>query len=152
MEALAAISKQLKKNAQFKTHGPGLPTAVSIHSKFIAVGTSRSLVRAGMCDRPAHFGCRPRTARLTQTSLLPLPQVLVFDHFQEVRQVLQTSASGGAETDGPVTAIDVSRGNDYLVCGYLSGRIVLWDILRGVTLKSTNDMHNSPVSAIKFVK
>ena len=100
------------------------------------------LPTSGAAPEP-HVSPRPRCFR---------PQVLVFDHFQEVRQVLQTSASGGAETDGPVTAIDVSRGNDYLVCGYLSGRIVLWDILRGVTLKSTNDMHNSPVSAIKFVK
>ena len=94
---------------------------MSIHSKFIAVGTPRSLV-------------------------------LVFDHFQEVRQVLQTASSTAGETDGPVTAIDVSRGNDYLVCGYLSGRIVLWDILRGHTLKSTTEMHSSPVTAIKFVK
>ena len=79
-------------------------------------------------------------------------QVLVFDHFEEVRQVLQTSSSSSGETDGAVTAIDVSRSNDYLVCGYLSGRIVLWDILRGHTLKSTTEMHSSPVTSVKFVK
>ena len=45
VEPKPAISQQLEKNVQYSSHGPGLPTAVSIHSKFIAIGTSRSLVR-----------------------------------------------------------------------------------------------------------
>jgi hypothetical protein len=117
VEAMETISRQLQKNAQFQQHGPGLPTAVSVHSKFIAVGTSRSLV-------------------------------LVFDHFQEVRQVLGNTAE--AKDDGPVTAIDVSRGSDYLVCGYCSGRIVLWDIMKGQSLKAISDAHAAPIASLRF--
>lgn len=43
LEQMAAISRQLGKNAQYRAHGPGLPRAVSVRSKFVAVGTSRGL-------------------------------------------------------------------------------------------------------------
>lgn len=118
---MQGISKQLKLDAVHSESGPGLPTAIAIHSKFIAIGTSRSIV-------------------------------LVFDHFQVVQQVLQPTGGRSGESDGPVTAIDVSQGSDYLVCGYVSGRVILWDIMRGTTLKSTNDMHRYPVTSIKFCK
>ncbi len=57
--------------------------------------------------------------------------MLVFDHFQEVRQVLGNTRD--AEADGAVTAIDVSPGSDFLICGYQSGRLVLWDIMQVYT-------------------
>jgi hypothetical protein len=44
VEAMNDISRQLKKNIEFKEHGPGSPTVVAIHSKFIAIGTSKGLV------------------------------------------------------------------------------------------------------------
>jgi hypothetical protein len=44
LDDLTKISKLLKKNAAFKHNGTGLPTAMAPHSKFIAVGTSHSLV------------------------------------------------------------------------------------------------------------
>ncbi len=44
LERMEGISKQLAKNYQYMQHGPGLPTAVAVHGKFLAVGTSRSLV------------------------------------------------------------------------------------------------------------
>ena len=40
---MGAISRQLGKNAQYRAHGPGLPRALSVRSKFVAVGTSRGL-------------------------------------------------------------------------------------------------------------
>ena len=43
-QKLEKISAQLAKNAQYKQHGPGLPTTVSIHSKYIAIGTSHGLI------------------------------------------------------------------------------------------------------------
>ena len=41
---LDKISTQLAKNAQYKQHGPGLPTTISVHSKFIAIGTSHGVI------------------------------------------------------------------------------------------------------------
>jgi WD40 repeat protein len=118
LKEMEQICTQLQKNAKHtKQNGPGHPTAVSVHSKFITIGTSRSLV-------------------------------LVFDHFQEVRQVLGNTRD--AEADGAVTAIDVSRGSDFLVCGYKSGRLVLWDIMQGTILKSVTEAHNSPITSVRF--
>ncbi|RHY31216.1 hypothetical protein DYB32_003664 [Aphanomyces invadans] len=126
VEPMQIISKQLVKNAEFRDNGPGSPTVVAIHPKFIAIGTSKSLV-------------------------------LVFDHFQNIRHVLRNTASfqeGSSEpySDGPVTAIDVSPGSDFLVCGYHSGRIVLWDMLKGTALKVVSDAHECPVVSLLFLK
>jgi WD40 repeat protein len=57
-----------------------------------------------------------------------------------------------ADSDGPITAIDVSPGSDYLVCGYQSGRIVLWDMIKGTSLKAVSDAHENPVVGLRFLK
>jgi len=44
METVEAITKQLVKNAQYTSHGPGVPTAIAIHPRFIAIGTKKGLV------------------------------------------------------------------------------------------------------------
>ncbi|KDO25972.1 hypothetical protein SPRG_08625 [Saprolegnia parasitica CBS 223.65] len=124
VEPMQTISKQLAKNAEFRENGPGSPTVVAIHPKFIAIGTSKSLV-------------------------------LVFDHFQNIRHVLRnTTMDAGHDqySDGAVTAIDVSPGSDFLVCGYQSGRIVLWDMLKGTSLKVVADAHDCPVVSLLFMK
>lgn len=117
VETLERLSEKLRRNAASLTNGPGLPTSIAVHSKFITIGTSRSLV-------------------------------IVFDHFQEVRQVLNPSAGSG-QSDGPVTAIDVSQGTDFAVCGYYSGRVILWDIMTGGELKVAV-FHQSPVTSVRF--
>ncbi|KAF4324050.1 hypothetical protein BBO99_00002310 [Phytophthora kernoviae] len=119
VEPMEAISRQLRKNIEFKEYGPGSPTVVAIHSKFIATGTSKGLV-------------------------------IIFDHFQNIRQVLGNT--NDADSDGPVTAVDVSPGSDYLVCGYQSGRIVLWDMIKGTSLKAVSDAHENPVVSLRFLK
>lgn len=119
VEPMEAISRQLRKNIEFKEYGPGSPTVVAIHSKFIAIGTSKGLV-------------------------------IIFDHFQNIRQVLGNT--NDADGDGPVTAVDVSPGSDYLVCGYQSGRIVLWDMIKGTSLKAVSDAHENPVVSLRFLK
>ncbi|TDH68280.1 hypothetical protein CCR75_004472 [Bremia lactucae] len=119
VEPMEAISRQLRKNIEFKEYGPGSPTVVAIHSKFIAIGTSKGLV-------------------------------IIFDHFQNIRQVLGNT--NDTDGDGPVTAVDVSPGSDFLVCGYQSGRIVLWDMIKGTSLKAVSDAHENPVVSLRFLK
>eukprot|EP00943_MAST-04B_sp_MAST-4B-sp1_P009275 g9275.t1 len=112
-----SVSKPLCfKNAQFKHNGPGLPTSIAVHSKFLAIGTSHSLI-------------------------------IVFDHFQEVRIVL---GDWKKSRDGVVTTIDVSWGSDYLIAGYQSGKIVLWNILNGKEEKILSDAHDCPVVNLRF--
>ena len=119
LECMDIISQQLKKNLTFETNGPGSPTAIAVHPKFIAIGTSKGLV-------------------------------IVFDHFQNVRQVLGNV--GETEPDSPCTAIDVSAGGDFLICGFQNGRIVLWDMIKGTSLKAVSDAHESPVVSLRFYK
>ena len=113
---LESISKLLVKNAQFKHNGPGLPTSIAVHSKFLAIGTSHSLI-------------------------------IVFDHFQEVRIVL---GDWKKSRDGVVTSIDVSWDSDFLIAGYQSGKIILWNILTGKEEKILNDAHDCPVVNLRF--
>ncbi len=117
IDAFKNISKLLVKNASFKHNGTGLPTAMAPHNKFIAIGTSHSLV-------------------------------IVFDHFEEVRIVLGSMEN---TADGAVTSIDFSMDNDgYLVCGYYSGKVVLWDVIGGKELKIIQDAHDSPIINVRF--
>ncbi len=44
-------------------------------------------------------------------------------------------SAGTSQADGPVTAIDVNEGTDFAVCGYFSGRVILWDIMTGAEIK-----------------
>ena len=44
MEPLERLSEKLRRNAASLQAGPGLPTSIAVHSKFITIGTSRSLV------------------------------------------------------------------------------------------------------------
>jgi hypothetical protein len=119
VHALEAISKQLQKNAAVQhKHSPGLPTSLAVHA-------SRCIAVG------------------TDRSL-----VLVFDHFQEVRQILGNTADAAA--DGPVTSLDVSFDASVLVSGYVSGRVVLWDINKGTALKTLPDVHAAPVTTLRF--
>mmetsp|Transcript_21775 Transcript_21775/g.44724 ORF Transcript_21775/g.44724 Transcript_21775/m.44724 type:complete len:1644 (+) Transcript_21775:148-5079(+) len=118
LHSMEAISRTLQKNAAVHfQHSPGLPTALSVHSKFIAIGTDRGLV-------------------------------LLFDHFQDVRQILGSTSD--AESDGPVTSVDISPKSDFLVSGFASGKLVLWDILKGTVLKALADAHSAPIAAVRF--
>lgn len=41
---LEVLSTQLKRNANYKQHGPGIATSIFVNQKFIAVGTSKGLI------------------------------------------------------------------------------------------------------------
>jgi uncharacterized membrane protein len=131
------ISRHLSKSEQQRGRGPGAPTALAVHSKYTAVGTAKGLV-------------------------------LLFDHMQAVFNVLgvaaaasaaaaassstaadsNSSASSSAEA---ITALDMCAAADYLIAGSASGRITLWDYVKGVVLKTVLDAHACAVTAGTFV-
>jgi hypothetical protein len=43
-QVVDAISRQLDKNAKYVSHGPGVPTALALHPKYIAIGTKKVLI------------------------------------------------------------------------------------------------------------
>ncbi|CAM9152171.1 unnamed protein product, partial [Ectocarpus fasciculatus] len=114
---LEALSSQLRRNAQFKQHGPGVATVLFVHLKFIAIGTSRGLI-------------------------------LLFDHFQEIRQVIGSNTNTAAQTvktNAAVTSIDSTTAADVLVAGYDNGEVLLWDVPKGVILKRLTELHRMRV-------
>lgn len=65
VQAMDSISRQLRKNIEFKEYGPGSPTVVAIHSKFIAIGTSKGLVI--IFDHFQNVRTQPKLWRLHQS-------------------------------------------------------------------------------------
>jgi hypothetical protein len=39
--------------------------------------------------------------------------------------------------------------HDLLVTGYLSGKLTLWDVVKGVALKAVTDAHHSPLTCVR---
>ncbi len=44
----------------------------------------------------------------------------------------------------------MSSGTDFAVCGYFSGRVILWDIMTGAEVK-VSDFHRCPVTSARFL-
>lgn len=120
---LEAVSSQLRRNAQYKQHGPGIATVLYVHLKFIAIGTSRGLI-------------------------------LLFDHFQEIRQVIGSNSNTAAQTvktNAGVTAIDSTPVADVMIAGYDNGEVLLWDVPKGVILKRLSELHRQRVIRLKLI-
>ena len=71
---------------------------------------------------------------------------LVFDHFQEVRRVLGTASDDG------VSSVDLSVSGDLVACGHASGKVALWDVIKGANLKTLDDAHGAPIAALRFYR
>jgi hypothetical protein len=124
--------------------GPALPTALAVNSKFIAIGNQGG-------------------------------EILVFDLYEQLKIVLGKSqqkqpgttvegvggGSGVRRSDmsssqiasshfGSVTSIDLSSHGDYLLAGYVTGNIILWDVIKGAMLKHIADLHTSSICSARF--
>jgi hypothetical protein len=100
-----------------------------VHSKYTAVGTAKGLV-------------------------------LVFDHMQAVFAVLGVAAAASAAASAAaastadasssaeaITALDMCAAADYLIAGSASGRVTLWDYVKGIVLKTVLDAHACAITA-----
>ena len=109
----------------------GLPTALAVNSRFIAIGTQRGMI-------------------------------LVFDLFEVLRHQLgrhlpengSVMVDGGlwnSSQTGSITSLAISGNGEALLAGYTSGFLVLWDVIRGVVIKSMVDVHHSPITSVRFL-
>lgn len=101
----------------------GFPTALAVNSKFIAVGTQRGTV-------------------------------WIFDLFEQLKMTLGAEESmtgiGNNKTVSSVTSIDLPIHGDYLLAGYGSGAICLWDVIKGIVLKGIYDLHSCPITSVRL--
>jgi hypothetical protein len=96
-----------------------LPTALGMNDRFLAVG-----MQSGVC--------------------------LIFDLFETFRKKLDKGGDTpfDSQTAGAVTTLDLSfEQGDVLVAGYTSGYIVLWDVLKGVALRTVIESPTSSSSS-----
>jgi len=121
-KAMPSLSFKLCEITDGKKDKVGLPTALSVNSKFIAIGTQKGAI-------------------------------LVFDLFEVLRHQLSNLADPSADgpRNGSVTSIDVSGNGEVLIAGYTSGVLVLWDVIKGIMLKTISDVHPSPISTVRFL-
>eukprot|EP00550_Attheya_septentrionalis_P011433 CAMPEP_0198305396 /NCGR_PEP_ID=MMETSP1449-20131203/57882_1 /TAXON_ID=420275 /ORGANISM="Attheya septentrionalis, Strain CCMP2084" /LENGTH=1809 /DNA_ID=CAMNT_0044007929 /DNA_START=135 /DNA_END=5564 /DNA_ORIENTATION=- len=127
------ISAELFKNAQLRKTTVGLPTALAVNSKFIAIGTQRGIVLVF----DLFEGLRQQLGRSSGTG----------------SSGTGDSGKDGAanRNNGSVTSIDVSLNGETLVSGYTSGAVILWDVIKGTVLKSVTDVHPSPITSVRFI-
>jgi hypothetical protein len=118
----------------------GLPTALAISSKFIAVGTQRGVIKV--------------------YDLYEQLKICLGEDKNVVAATGITSAGGSgserttgddwASLTGSVTSIDLSPNGDYLLAGYGTGKIILWDIIKGSMLNSAMDLHSSSIASVRL--
>ena len=71
--------------------------------------------------------------------------VLIFDHNQEMRQVIGSSVPTAGRNVYAISALDVSASGDFLFCGYENGEIIIWDVAKGNVIKRLSDVHSGRI-------
>jgi hypothetical protein len=77
--------------------------------------------------------------------------VLLFDHAQEMRQVIGSSIAANSRNSTPVTALDVSTSSDSLFCGHENGELIIWETAKGTIVKRIADVHSTRVVRFSVV-
>lgn len=116
------ISSALLRNSQDAKREMGLPTALAVNSKFIAIGTQ--LGYALVFDH--------------------------FEEIRQ-QLGLSASGTNLIHENISVTSLDLSSNGETLIVGYSNGSLLLWDIIKGTVMKSVTDLHPSPITACRFV-
>jgi vacuolar protein sorting-associated protein 8 len=101
----------------------GLPTALAVNSKFIALGTQHGIILV--------FD--------------------LFEVLKQVLNAANCDDNWNSKQAGSITSIDLNMNDEVLVAGYTSGFIVLWDTIRGVVLRTVTDTHPSPITSVRFL-
>jgi hypothetical protein len=87
--------------------------------------------------------------------------IILFDHTEEIRQVLGSNLPLGARPTVAVTALDAPKSDfggavrgveGLLVCGYASGEVALWDVAKGSIVKVINDLHTCSISTVSVLE
>lgn len=116
------ISSILLQNSQDVKRETGLPTALAVNSKFIAIGTQEGY--ALIFDH--------------------------FEELRQ-RLGVSAYGNSLVAGKMSVTSLDLSTNGESLIAGYSNGAIFLWDIIKGSVLKSVLDLHPSPITVCRFV-
>lgn len=118
------LSSELQRSVPNSGEDVGLPTALAIGDKFIAVGTQRGIV-------------------LVFDLFEELRQELGLGNGGEASAIM--------DQFGSVSSIDLASDGENLVAGYTNGSVVIWDVIKGVMVKAVTDLHPSPITIVRFI-
>jgi len=139
-------------NSQHSSQMIGLPTALAISSKFIAIGTQKGVILIFDLFE-----------ELRQRLSVPPPKSTAGGLASTLVGSVGVGGSIGADsthggggargtiTTGSVTSLDLSSNGENLIAGYTSGTVVLWDVIKGSVVKETSDLHTSPITSVRFI-
>jgi len=127
-KAMPGLSAKLLENSQERLNEYGLPTALAVNSKFIAVGTQRGIIL-----------------------VFDLFEVLRQKLGSRGEHMHASEHAWNASHGGSVTTIDIASNGENIIAGYTSGLVVLWDIIRGTVLKTVAETHPSPITYVRFL-
>lgn len=116
------LSTELQRSVPNSGEDVGLPTALAIGSKFIAVGTQRGIVLVFDLFE-----------ELRQELGLGNGETLTLDQY------------------GSVSSIDLASDGENLVAGYTNGSVIIWDVIKGTMVKAVSDLHPSPITIVRFI-
>ena len=125
-KCMQRISTELQRSMRQDGEDVGLPTALSIGSKFIAVGTQRGIV-------------------LVFDLFEELRQEL------GLRQGQSANETSTLDQYGSVSSIDIASNGETLVAGYTNGTVILWDVIKGSMVKTVSEVHPSPITVVRFI-
>ena len=78
--------------------------------------------------------------------------LLVFDFYQDIRQVIGSASAIGTRCDKAITALDMTPSGNMIVCGYVTGELALWDANKGIVLKRVTDLHRRRITQLQFIR
>ena len=77
--------------------------------------------------------------------------VLIFDHNQEMRQVIGSSVPTAGRNVYAISSLEVSAAGDTIFCGYENGEIIIWDLAKGTVIKRISDLHTGRIVRLCLV-
>jgi hypothetical protein len=77
--------------------------------------------------------------------------VLIFDHNQEMRQVIGSSVPTAGRNVYAVSSLEVSAAGDTIFCGYENGEVIIWDLAKGSVIKRISDLHTGRIVRLCLV-
>ena len=131
------------------TTGP-LPTAITVNSKFIAIGNQRGEVQVFDLYEQLKIVLGKNGSTLGESGSTANVTSDVKRTVGHKRNDSSATASSATSSNlGPVTSIDLSSQGDFLLAGYGSGQVILWDVIKGSILTIV-DSHSSSICSARF--
>ncbi|KAL3810112.1 hypothetical protein ACHAXA_008245, partial [Cyclostephanos tholiformis] len=130
-----------------------LPTALAVNSKFIAIGNQHGEIRVFDLYEQLKIILGRRSSAGEGVGDGTAAASSALGGKRNDTPVTAVTALGAFSSTlfnfGSVTSIDLSSQGDFLLAGYGTGQVILWDVIKGAILK-TVDSHSSSICSARI--